>query len=48
MKDNEAVIFALKIFPLNVSIKPQVMDHVLICISAARDRIMQINKTQDA
>jgi glutamate/tyrosine decarboxylase-like PLP-dependent enzyme len=41
MKDSGAVIFALKIFPLNVNITPQVMDHVLTCISAARDQIIQ-------
>ncbi len=41
MKDNEAMIFALKIFPLNVSITPEVMDHVLLCIRAARDQIMK-------
>jgi glutamate/tyrosine decarboxylase-like PLP-dependent enzyme len=47
LMDSEAVIFALKIFPLNVSITPEVMDHVLICISAARDQIMQTNKIKD-
>jgi hypothetical protein len=45
--DSEAMIFALKIFPLNVSITPLVMDHVLTCIGAARDQIMQLNKTED-
>jgi glutamate/tyrosine decarboxylase-like PLP-dependent enzyme len=41
LKDSDAMIFALKIFPLNVSITPEVMDHVLLCIKAARDQIMQ-------
>jgi hypothetical protein len=41
MNDPEAMIFALKIFPLNVNITPPVMDHVLLCISAARDQIVQ-------
>lgn len=34
------MIFALKIFPLNVHITPGVMDHVLACISAARDEVI--------
>jgi glutamate/tyrosine decarboxylase-like PLP-dependent enzyme len=41
INDPEAMIFALKIFPLNVNITPPVMDHVLLCISAARDQIVQ-------
>ncbi len=45
LNNSDSMIFALKIFPLNVYITPQVMDHVLICIGAARDQIMQINKT---
>jgi glutamate/tyrosine decarboxylase-like PLP-dependent enzyme len=44
LKDAEAVIFALKVFPLNVSITPQIMDHVLLCISAARDEITNKKK----
>ncbi len=42
MEDKDAMIFALKIFPLNVSITPEVMDHVLLCIRAARDQILNI------
>jgi hypothetical protein len=40
MKDNEAVIYAIKMFPMNVFITPEVMDHVLECIIAARDEVM--------
>jgi len=39
MKDSEAVIYAIKMFPLNVHITPEVMDHVLECIIAARDEV---------
>jgi len=40
MKDNEAVIYAIKIFPMNVYITSEVMDHVLECICIARDYVM--------
>jgi len=40
MKDSEAVIYAIKMFPMNVFITPEVMDHVLECIIAARDEVM--------
>lgn len=40
MKDKEAVIYAIKLFPMNVHITPEVMDHVLECIIAARDEVM--------
>ncbi len=40
MKDPEAVIYAIKIFPLNVHITPEVMNHTLVCIAAARDEVM--------
>lgn len=39
MKDKEAVIYAIKIFPLNVHITPEMMDHVLDCIVAAKDEV---------
>ena len=42
--DSEAVIYAIKMFPMNVFITPEVMDHVLECIIAARDEVMA---TQD-
>jgi len=37
--DMEAVIYAIKMFPMNVYITPEVMDHVLTCIIAARDTV---------
>jgi hypothetical protein len=40
MRDSEAVIYALKLFPMNVYITAKVMDHVLECIIAARDDVM--------
>jgi L-2,4-diaminobutyrate decarboxylase len=40
MKDSEAVIYAIKMFPMNVFITPEVMNHVLECIIAARDEVM--------
>lgn len=40
MKDSEAVIYAIKMFPMNVYITPEVMDHVLDCVIAARDDVM--------
>ncbi len=40
MKDPEAVIYAIKIFPLNVHITSEVMDHVIACIVAARDELL--------
>lgn len=44
-KDKDAVIYAIKIFPLNVHITPEVMHHVLVCVAAARDEVMVTNKT---
>jgi len=44
MKDKEAVIYAIKMFPMNVYITPEVMDHVLECIIAARDDVLKTNK----
>lgn len=40
MKDSKAMIYAIKIFPMNVHITPEVMNHVLDCISAARDHVL--------
>ena len=42
-KDKEAVVYAIKIFPLNVNITPEIMNHVLDCIVAARDEVMMKN-----
>jgi len=38
-KDTEAVIYAVKMFPMNVYITPEVMNHVLDCVIAARDEV---------
>ncbi len=38
--DQEAVIYAIKMYPMNVYITPEIMDHVLECVIAARDEIM--------
>ena len=38
--DPEAVVFALKIFPMNVHIQPKTMRHVLDCVLAARDEVV--------
>ncbi len=40
MKDSEAMIYAIKMFPMNVHITPEVMNHVLVSIIAARDEVM--------
>jgi glutamate/tyrosine decarboxylase-like PLP-dependent enzyme len=40
MKDSEAVIYAIKMFPMNVYITPEVMNHVLECVNAARDDVI--------
>jgi glutamate/tyrosine decarboxylase-like PLP-dependent enzyme len=39
--DPDAVVFALKIFPMNVHIHPKIMRHVLDCVLAARDEVME-------
>jgi hypothetical protein len=38
--DPEAVIFALKVFPMNVHIEPALMRHVITCVLAARDHVL--------
>lgn len=43
--DVEAVIYALKIFPMNVHITPEIMKHVLVCVNAARDLVISKQKT---
>ena len=43
MKDSQAVVYAIKIFPMNVNITTEVMNHVLECILEARDEVMKIN-----
>jgi len=44
--DNDATIYAIKIFPLNVHITAVIMNHVLDCIVAARDELDLIQKTK--
>ncbi len=39
--DPEAVIYAIKSFPMNVFVTPEVMDHMLVCVAAARDEVMK-------
>ena len=39
--DHQAVVCALKLFPMNVNITAAVMDHVLDCIVAARDEVVK-------
>ncbi len=41
LQDNDAVIYAIKMFPMNVHITPEVMKHVLKCVIAARDDVME-------
>ncbi|MDO5569861.1 MAG: pyridoxal-dependent decarboxylase [Bacteroidales bacterium] len=38
-KDAEAVVYALKVYPMNVFVTPDVLDHVKDCILAARDEV---------
>ncbi len=40
MKDKEAVVYAIKMFPMNVYITPEIMNHTLVCVAAARDEVM--------
>ncbi len=39
-KDPDAVIYALKMFPMNVHITPHSMKHALDCVAAARDAVI--------
>ena len=38
-KDAEAVIYALKSFPMNVFVTPEIMQWALHCVQAARDEV---------
>lgn len=38
--DAEAVVYALKSFPMNVFVTPQIMQWVLHCVHAARDEVL--------
>jgi L-2,4-diaminobutyrate decarboxylase len=39
--DSDAVVFALKAFPMNVFITPEIMKWALYCVGAARDEVMK-------
>ncbi len=39
-QDPEAVIFALKAFPMNVHVTPAIMKHVMRCVLLARDAVL--------
>ena len=39
--DSEAVVYALKSFPMNVFITPEIMQWVLCCVRAARDEVLK-------
>jgi L-2,4-diaminobutyrate decarboxylase len=38
--DPDAVVYALKLFPMNVHCSPHIMKHALACVSAARDAVV--------
>ncbi len=40
-KDPEAMIYALKSFPMNVAVTPKIMKWVLHCVHAARDEVLK-------
>jgi glutamate/tyrosine decarboxylase-like PLP-dependent enzyme len=38
--DPDAVVYALKLFPMNVHCSPHIMKHALACVSSARDAVV--------
>ena len=40
-KDTDAVIFAIKTFPMNVFVTPEIMKWALHCVHAARDEVLK-------
>lgn len=38
--DEQAVVYALKTYPMNIFVTPEVMQHVLDCVVAARDEVL--------
>lgn len=38
--DSNAVVYALKVYPVNVFVTEEIMDHALTCIRIARDEVM--------
>lgn len=39
--DPEAMIYALKVYPMNVFVTPEIMKHTLDCVLAARDEVLK-------
>jgi hypothetical protein len=39
--DAESVVYALKVFPMNVFVTPEVMRWTLTCVQAARDEVVR-------
>lgn len=39
--DEEAVVYALKTYPMNVFVTPEIMKHTLDCVIAARDEVVK-------
>jgi glutamate/tyrosine decarboxylase-like PLP-dependent enzyme len=42
--DSEEVVFALKSFPMNPFVTPEIMKHTIRCVHAARDEVMKTRK----
>lgn len=40
-KDPEGMVYTIKAYPMNVYNNPEVMDHVITCVLAARDEVMK-------
>ena len=40
-KDSEEVVFALKSFPMNVFVTPEIMKWTVHCVHAARDEVLK-------
>ena len=43
-KDADEVVFALKSFPMNPFVTPDIMKHTIRCVHAARDEVMKSRK----
>ena len=39
--DEEAIVYALKTYPMNVFVTPEIMKHTLDCVVAARDEVIK-------
>ena len=40
-KDPEGMVYTIKAYPMNDYNNPEVMDHVITCVLAARDEVMK-------